>query len=102
MRIVLIQLLTLAFSLVPFATASENLATNANRCSKIEVRKEWRALSKKEKKAWIDAVNVSLSCQTLYSSDLISTSLCFALVPQQGTSIGKAQSAGKLLCLSHS
>ncbi|KAB5588297.1 hypothetical protein CTheo_8261 [Ceratobasidium theobromae] len=45
--------LSLAASLV-LALAADN---SAHKCTSIEVRKEWRALTKTERKAWIDAVN---------------------------------------------
>ncbi|KAF8704623.1 Di-copper centre-containing protein, partial [Rhizoctonia solani] len=36
---------------------SQTLDLGVGKCKKIEVRKEWRALSKSERKAWINAVN---------------------------------------------
>ncbi|KAB5593113.1 putative effector protein/Tyrosinase [Ceratobasidium theobromae] len=45
-----------AFSLATLAV-SATAAPSYKTCSSIEVRKEWRTLTKAERKAWIDAVN---------------------------------------------
>jgi hypothetical protein len=37
-------------------------AQYTNKCPSLEVRKEWRSFTKAERKAWIDANNVCLSC----------------------------------------
>lgn len=58
MKSVWVHLLVAAAMSVPLA-AADAVAAGASKCSSIEVRKEWRSLSRKEKKAWIDAVNVS-------------------------------------------
>jgi hypothetical protein len=50
------NILSLALSTLAVLVAGAN---TSNTCSSIEVRKEWRALSKAERKDWIDAVNVS-------------------------------------------
>jgi len=46
------------FSLV--VAAPSDSSHNGKRCVKPQVRREWRALSKKEKTEWISAVKVSL------------------------------------------
>ncbi|KAF8597835.1 Di-copper centre-containing protein [Ceratobasidium sp. AG-I] len=56
MRNILAKLLAAA-ALVPFVAGADAVAAGAGKCSSIEVRKEWRSFSKKEKKAWITAVN---------------------------------------------
>lgn len=56
-----------AFHVFTVSAAGVGLAVGSSpsqTCSSIEVRKEWRALSKAERKAWIDAVNVSLPHST--------------------------------------
>lgn len=57
MKSIWISLLAAALGSFDSASASEALVPKANKCTSIEVRKEWRAFSRKEKKAWIDAVN---------------------------------------------
>ncbi|KDN46163.1 hypothetical protein RSAG8_04390, partial [Rhizoctonia solani AG-8 WAC10335] len=53
-----ILLSSLSLTLLPFACAASEAATlGSGKCKSIEVRKEWRTLSKPEKKAWINAVN---------------------------------------------
>ncbi|KAB5589296.1 hypothetical protein CTheo_7266 [Ceratobasidium theobromae] len=47
------SLLSVSFAILQCA----NAVSATRKCKSIEVRKEWRALSRKEKKAWIDAVN---------------------------------------------
>jgi hypothetical protein len=59
MKTTCLPLFCLALVFVSSAGAFEDTSAKGNKCSTIEVRKEWRALSKKEKKGWIDAVNVS-------------------------------------------
>ncbi|KAJ1300864.1 hypothetical protein OPQ81_002503 [Rhizoctonia solani] len=52
-----IRLLSLSLTLLQLTSASETSTPGSGQCKSIEVRKEWRALSKSEKKAWIKAVN---------------------------------------------
>ncbi|CAE6486168.1 unnamed protein product [Rhizoctonia solani] len=46
-----------SLSLLQITSASEISTLGSGKCKSIEVRKEWRTLSKPEKKAWINAVN---------------------------------------------
>jgi hypothetical protein len=98
MKTTCIPLFGLAMALVSFANATQNIATKGNKCSTIEVRKEWRALSKREKKGWIDAVNVSPGYRN-HSSLAESFLLVSALVSQSGAPVGETQATGQHLRL---
>ncbi|QRV75681.1 tyrosinase [Ceratobasidium sp. AG-Ba] len=42
---------------IPLLAAVVSAGSSPRACSSLEIRKEWRSLSKPERKAWIDAVN---------------------------------------------
>lgn len=58
MKNIWVSLLSVSLALFQYVEAAEE-SPSGSKCKKIQVRKEWRALSRGEKKAWIDAVNVS-------------------------------------------
>ncbi|QRV90444.1 tyrosinase [Ceratobasidium sp. AG-Ba] len=43
--------------IIPLLAAVVSAGSSPRACSSLEIRKEWRSLSKPERKAWIDAVN---------------------------------------------
>ncbi|CAE6451834.1 unnamed protein product [Rhizoctonia solani] len=47
----------LSLTLLQLTGASGTSSLGSDKCKSIEVRKEWRSLSKSEKKAWVNAVN---------------------------------------------
>lgn len=51
------MLLTLSLSMFQLASAADIATLSSGKCKRIEVRKEWRSLSKSKRKAWINAVN---------------------------------------------
>ncbi|CAE6448076.1 unnamed protein product [Rhizoctonia solani] len=57
MKDVWIFLSSLSLALLQVTSASDTSTLGSRKCKSIEVRKEWRTLSKPEKKAWIKAVN---------------------------------------------
>ncbi|KAB5590088.1 hypothetical protein CTheo_6478 [Ceratobasidium theobromae] len=56
MKNIWVSLLSVSLALFQYVEAAEE-SPSGSKCKKIQVRKEWRALSWGEKKAWIDAVN---------------------------------------------
>lgn len=94
---ILVNFLAVAVALVLFVTASDVNTAKTGNCSRIEVRKEWRSLSRKEKKAWIKAVNVRSSSLNTDSMSTFLTSYVLICATSVSTRPHARVNSGHLL-----